>query len=103
MRLSAAFSILTDFRAGVQVAIIPTICAIICSPSLLFRPSALSRLFMAKLWISFGKGVDEGGRPVKEHLITPNAHGVVLDIGAGSTLSPLAQYVLLIFEFLNYL
>ncbi|CCM00218.1 uncharacterized protein FIBRA_02246 [Fibroporia radiculosa] len=38
---------------------------------------------MSHLWIPFGDGIDENARPVKENLITPNARGVVLDIGAG--------------------
>lgn len=38
---------------------------------------------MSHVWVSFGDGLDEGGRPVKEGLITPHAYGVVLDIGAG--------------------
>ncbi|KAF9466807.1 hypothetical protein BDZ94DRAFT_1157451 [Collybia nuda] len=84
MKLSAAFSILLDLRVGIQAALLPTLRAIMASPSLIFRPAALSRSFMANLWISFGKGVDENGRAVKIQLITPHAHGVVLDIGAGS-------------------
>ncbi|KAF5375948.1 hypothetical protein D9615_008217 [Tricholomella constricta] len=83
MKLSAAFSILLDLRFAVHEAFLPTILVIIRSPSLLLEPSAISRLFMAKLWVTFGDGVDENSRPVKEHLITPNAYGVVLDIGAG--------------------
>ncbi|GLB42905.1 putative methyltransferase domain containing protein [Lyophyllum shimeji] len=83
MRLSAAFSILLDLRFAVQQAFIPTVRAIIRSPSLLLRPRALSRLFMAKLWVTFGEGVDENSRLVKQELITPHAYGVVLDIGAG--------------------
>lgn len=85
MKLSAAFSILLDLCVGIQVAFLPTLQAIIASPSLFFRPAALSRSFMANLWVTFGKGVDENGRPLKTQLITPNAHGVVLDIGAGCT------------------
>lgn len=53
------------------------------SPSLLLRPIALSRVFFAYVWIPFGVGANENSRADKELLITPNAYGVVLDIGAG--------------------
>ena len=87
MKLSAAFSILVDLRIVIQIAFMPTFYAVLGSPSLLLRPRVLSRIFMAKLWIVFGNGVDENGRAVKEQLITPNAYGVVLDIGAGQSVS----------------
>ena len=83
MKLSAALSILSDLKFAIQIAVLPTLRAILHSPSLLFRPHALSRTFMANLWVSFGPGSDENGRPTKQRLITPNAYGVVLDIGAG--------------------
>lgn len=83
MKLSAALSILTDLRLAVQIALPPTIRAILKSPSLIFQPSAVSRLFMDKLWLVVGPAADEGGSEVKQNLITPNAYGVVLDIGAG--------------------
>jgi hypothetical protein len=38
---------------------------------------------MAHIWAVFGNSTDEGGRSTKEALITPNAYGVVLDIGVG--------------------
>jgi hypothetical protein len=38
---------------------------------------------MANVWTLFGDLVDDGARPVKQHLIAQNAYGVVLDIGAG--------------------
>jgi len=38
---------------------------------------------MSHIWVLFGNPTDEAGRPTKEGLITPNAYGVVLDIGAG--------------------
>lgn len=44
---------------------------------------------MAHIWALFGNPTDEGGRSTKEALITPNAHGVVLDIGAGVSESTL--------------
>lgn len=84
MKLTAALSILADFRVVVQTAFIPVFLAILDSPSILLRPKALSRLFLAKIWAGgFGAGVDVGAREVKEGLITPYAQGVVLDLGAG--------------------
>jgi len=83
MKLSAAFSILLDLHFAIQIAFMPTLYTVLDSSSLLLRPSVLSRIFMAKLWIVVGNGVDTNGRPVKQQLITPNAYGVVLDIGAG--------------------
>ena len=44
---------------------------------------------MAHIWVLFGNPTDEGGRSTKEALITPNAYGVVLDIGAGVSESTL--------------
>ncbi|KAL0067044.1 hypothetical protein AAF712_005828 [Marasmius tenuissimus] len=38
---------------------------------------------MTHVWVGFAEGTNEGGRPVKEKLITPHAKGVVLDLGAG--------------------
>ena len=83
MKLTAALSILQDIWVVVPAAIMPTVRAVILSPSLLLRPNALSRFFFSQVWILFGDGVNENSRPVKELLITPNAYGVVLDIGAG--------------------
>ncbi|KAI0791413.1 hypothetical protein C8Q75DRAFT_792594 [Abortiporus biennis] len=83
MKLSAAFALLTDLRYAIQAALWPTLKALWTQPSLLFRPQLISRQFMAHVWTAFGSSVDEGGRIVKQGLITPNAQGVVLDIGAG--------------------
>ncbi|KAG6809997.1 hypothetical protein H0H92_013779 [Tricholoma furcatifolium] len=83
MKLSNAFGILFPMYFSIQEAFIPTLHEIVRSPSILLRPSSISRIFMSKLWIALGSGIDTNLRPTKEHLITPNAHGVVLDIGAG--------------------
>jgi len=83
MKLSNALSLLPDLKFGISVAIIPTLKSILWNPTLLFRPRALSRVFMAHLWATFGAGVDGNAKSVKEGLITPYAYGVVLDIGAG--------------------
>ncbi len=50
---------------------------------LLFSPQKLSSIFMANVWTVFGTGVDENSKSSKTKLITPHAHGVVLDVGAG--------------------
>ncbi|KAJ3570736.1 hypothetical protein NP233_g4198 [Leucocoprinus birnbaumii] len=84
MKLSAAFSLFTDLRFAVQTALWPTIVSIWYNPYLLFNPQELSRTFMNHVWLVFGNGVDENGRPVKTQLITPHATGVVLDLGAGA-------------------
>ncbi|KAI0776933.1 S-adenosyl-L-methionine-dependent methyltransferase [Trametes elegans] len=83
MKLSAAFAILIDLRLAVQAALFPTAKAITSSPFLLFRPHEVSRIFMSHVWKTFGEGVNESGRAVKDSLIPRNAYGVVLDIGAG--------------------
>ncbi|KAF9653794.1 hypothetical protein BDM02DRAFT_1083086 [Thelephora ganbajun] len=83
MRLSNALSPLADLRYAIGASLWPTILDIYKSPSLFFRPAALSQVIMAHIWVLFGNPTDEGGRPTKQRLITPNAHGVVLDVGAG--------------------
>ncbi|KAG6854477.1 hypothetical protein C0991_006079, partial [Blastosporella zonata] len=82
MRLSAAFGLFSDLRAALGVALGPTFSDVVHQPSLVFRPTSLSRVFMAHVWVAFAAGTDEGGRPVKEKLIPKNATGVILDIGA---------------------
>ena len=84
MKISNAFSLLTDLRFAITIALSPTLKDIFHNPSLLFRPQSLSRVFMAHLWVVFGDGIDQNSKDVKKHLITPNAYGSVLDIGAGS-------------------
>ncbi|KAG6856090.1 hypothetical protein H0H87_007530 [Tephrocybe sp. NHM501043] len=84
MKLSAAFgSILYGIFFAIQNALLSTLQAIFKSPSVLLSPTSLSRLFMSKLWVTFGPGLDTNCRSEKEQLITPNAYGIVLDIGAG--------------------
>ena len=71
----------------------PTLVAVLLNPSLLFHWNALSKLFMANLWVEFGKGVDENGREEKQRLLmTPGnePEGVVLDLGAGEHLLPIS-------------
>lgn len=83
MKLSAAFALFPDLRFALRTAIWPTVMTIWWNPFLLFHPQVLSQTFMSHLWVVFGNGVDENGRPVKRKLITPHAAGVVLDLGAG--------------------
>ncbi|KAF8882987.1 S-adenosyl-L-methionine-dependent methyltransferase [Infundibulicybe gibba] len=83
MKLSASFGLLQDLYLTIQAALVPTLWEIFHSPSLIFRLTAVSRLFMAHVWSAFAEGADRNGRPTKENLITPNARGVVLDLGAG--------------------
>lgn len=83
MKLSNALSPLVDLRYAIGTSLWPTILDIYNSPSLLLRPAALSQIVMAHIWLLFGDPTDEGGRPTKSDLISPNAHGIILDIGAG--------------------
>ncbi|KAF8501945.1 S-adenosyl-L-methionine-dependent methyltransferase, partial [Gautieria morchelliformis] len=83
MKFSNIVAIVTDLRLSIQQAVRPTLMAIIKSPTLIFRPRALSRLFFYHVWTLFGPGINANGNEVKSNLITPYAKGVVLDIGAG--------------------
>ena len=83
MKLTNALSVLTDLRLAITIAILPTIRDVFHKPTLLFRPQALSRVFMAHLWVVVGDGSDTRSRDIKYQLINPNAYGSVLDVGAG--------------------
>ena len=83
MKLSNALSVLTDLRLAISIAILPTLRDVFHNPSLLFKPQSLSRVFMAHLWLVFGDGSNTRSRDIKYQLINPNAHGSVLDVGAG--------------------
>ncbi|KAF4622084.1 hypothetical protein D9613_009582 [Agrocybe pediades] len=83
MKLLNALSFLIDLRMAITVAVWPTFKAVFARPILLLKPQEVSRIFMSHVWTSFADGVDEGGSAVKKNLITPNAYGVVLDVGAG--------------------
>jgi hypothetical protein len=87
MRLNAAFGVVTELRLGLVGGLWPTILAIWHVPSLLFQPLEISRIFMSRVWDLYANSVDEAGRDVKKGLITPHAYGVVLDLGAGVSLS----------------
>ena len=83
MKLSNAFSIFLDFLGALQIGFMPTLRAILRKPSFLLHPSLVSREFMFHTWTAFGNGMDENLKDVKSSFLTPNAHGVVLDVGAG--------------------
>ncbi|KAJ7767426.1 hypothetical protein DFH07DRAFT_328086 [Mycena maculata] len=83
MKLSASFALMSDLRAAIGVATLPTLKAIWLTPSLIIHPAALSRIFMAAVWAAFAAPTDEGARATKRKLISPHAKGTVLDIGAG--------------------
>ena len=74
---------LTDLRLAITIAILPTLKDVFHKPTLLFRPRALSQVFMAHLWVVIGETSDTGSRDIKNQLINPNAYGSVLDVGAG--------------------
>ncbi|KAF9005059.1 S-adenosyl-L-methionine-dependent methyltransferase [Cyathus striatus] len=83
MKLENILSLLVDFKAFVYAGTWPTFKAILWNPTLLFRPTALSRVFMSHVWGMYGSSTDDNSRAVKEGLLTPYASGVVMDIGAG--------------------
>jgi hypothetical protein len=86
MLLQASYDIILHFALAIRVAFWPTLLALWKSPALLVDPPKLSKLLFANIWVGFGPATDDNWRQVKEKLITPNAHGVVLDIGAGKLL-----------------
>lgn len=84
MKLVNALSIIPQLADTLRVALLPTLREIIRAPSLLLHPSKLSQLYMSFVWQIWGDGMDENTQGIKKALITPNAYGVVLDIGAGA-------------------
>lgn len=84
MKLLAALFVLYDTNLGFLTAIIPTLKVILANPTLLFRPKKLSRTRFALTWQSgCADYVDGLHKEGKTGFVTPNARGVVLDIGAG--------------------
>jgi hypothetical protein len=83
MRFWDTIGIVYDMVAVIQWGAGPTLKAIFRSPRLLFSPSEVSSIFMAALWLPFSQHIDEGARPAKAPLLTPNAYGTVLEIGPG--------------------
>lgn len=84
MKLRAALGFLTDFRYALQASLPGTLKAVISSPSLLLKPALVSHIVMSYVWGLFANGIDGNGREIKIDLITQDAHGLVLDIGAGT-------------------
>ncbi|KAJ3555453.1 hypothetical protein NM688_g2567 [Phlebia brevispora] len=84
-QLKNVLDMLFAISHALQVALIPTMLEL-CKEPLRFRFLQLTefrRVFMAHLWILYGPGIDGNDQPTRATLITPNAHGAVLDIGAG--------------------
>ena len=86
MKLSAAFKILIDILFIFTKGVLPTIKCIWNTPLLLFKPAEIRRIIMSFAWVEMGDGIDQNGKIVKTALITPNAYGVVLDLGSGKNL-----------------
>lgn len=82
-KLLRRFSVLIDLSHAFKVALWPTIKRIFHEPSLLFHPQTLSYIFMSHVWTFFAPYIDEHSAAEKAKVITPYAHGVVLDVGAG--------------------
>ena len=86
MKLSVAFKILGDISFIFTKGVLPTIKCICNTPLLLFKPAEIRRTIMSFVWVEMGDGIDQNGKIVKTALITPNAYGVVLDLGSGKNL-----------------
>ena len=86
MKLRNAFALFSDLRLSLQLAFLPTLRAILKRPSLLLHPSLISREFMSHVWVRFGKDTDDSIKGLKSSFLTPNAYGIVMDIGAGTIL-----------------
>ena len=99
MKLSTNLGLLQDLWIAIRIAILPTCKALLCNPLLLLRPHTLSKVFMSHVWTQFGPGIDENAKPIKEALITPNAHGVVLDVGAGQYFSKFSDASVAFFNY----
>ncbi|KAJ7021472.1 hypothetical protein C8F04DRAFT_1224076 [Mycena alexandri] len=88
MQLSAALDLVGQIRWILMTGIPPVLRAIYASPSLIFDFTALSRISMATVWVPFGEGTDAHAKVDKTNLITPNATGIVLDLGSGHGYTP---------------
>lgn len=85
MKLSSALQPFWQICYGVPFAWRPTVRALWQTPALILQPAKVSQLFMAHLWTAFADPIDNGSQELKEDLITSNAYGVVLDLGAGQS------------------
>jgi hypothetical protein len=95
MRLSKAFAIFSDLWMGVRIAFWPTCVAVWQSPTLLLQPRRLSQTLFTPIWDVLGVFADQACSSVKEKLITPDAYGSVLDLGAGNNLTSCQFRILL--------
>ncbi|KAG8983876.1 hypothetical protein FRB94_005222 [Tulasnella sp. JGI-2019a] len=87
MKLAAALAPLWEINWAMAYGLLPTILYIIQHPFILIHPVSLSRVFFSYVWVLFGPTSDEEGHDVKTKLLTPNASGVVVDLGAGHGLT----------------
>ncbi|KAJ3284222.1 hypothetical protein HDU79_008388 [Rhizoclosmatium sp. JEL0117] len=84
MTFSDKYGIIWDMLTALKISLLPTLFALLQSPSLLFSPRKVQGVLMANIWANgFGDGVNDSNRDLKTRIITPNAKGVVLDVGAG--------------------
>ena len=83
MSILKRFSLISDLAFAFYLAFWPTLTRVSATPSLLFNPTEISRIFMSHVWTAFGAGIDGNSAKIKTSLITQNAYGVVLDLGAG--------------------
>jgi len=83
MKFSNIISLANEVWWCIMTSFRPTLFAIIESPSLLRSPKRISGMSFYNVWKIWGDGANEMSKDLKVALITPHAHGVVLDIGAG--------------------
>ncbi|PPQ97688.1 hypothetical protein CVT26_001871 [Gymnopilus dilepis] len=83
MKLKAIFEFLNQIWGVTKIGAPPTLKAVLSSPSILLKPTTLSRIFFSHIWAAMTGGMDDWAKELKEEIITPNAEGIVLDIGAG--------------------
>lgn len=82
MNFSQSIAPLWDIWLAIKIGLLPTLLAILFQPTLVLRPKDVRQFFFARVWETFGPGIDEHAKPIKMSLL-PNAHGVVLELGAG--------------------
>lgn len=85
MRIVKGLSPVQDIYYIVKATLRPFLKALSSKPGILLRPAQLSDLFFSILWKPMGEGIDANTAELKTSLITPNASGVVLDVGAGKS------------------
>ncbi|KAF9005056.1 hypothetical protein BDQ17DRAFT_373361 [Cyathus striatus] len=83
MKLAYVYGLLIGVKDFIYAGAWPTIKTILWNLTLLFRLTVLSKEFMFHVWNVWEDTIDENCRADKERLLTPHAHDIVLDIGAG--------------------